>query len=261
MFEKFSYKNVKILSFFCRWSNPAPDLAGDQLRRLQMRFKDVQLLIIDEKSMVSAVMMYQIDARLRQAKPEQANWSFGGLSVILMGDFAQLPPVNHKAMFEVKQTTKASAKGKLAYFEFDKAITFDVIMRQRGAANEEYRRILNDVADGNLKKSDYYQFLEGRNLDTLPNKDYFLKNATKYAAKNADLKTFNIEHIKALDGDVAPIKAVNKPAALASLCPPNKCMGLHNNLILSEGCKVMLTINLAKDLGLVNGKNNCELMA
>lgn len=60
-----------------------------------------QLLIIDEKSMVSSMMMYQIDARLKQAKPENATKPFGGVSVQLMGDFAQLTPVLAKTLFQV----------------------------------------------------------------------------------------------------------------------------------------------------------------
>ena len=43
--------------------------------------------------MVSTTRLYQIDQRLKQAKPENADLPFGGMSVILMGDYAQLPPV------------------------------------------------------------------------------------------------------------------------------------------------------------------------
>ena len=73
--------------------NCAPPLDGDQLQRLQATFKDTHLLWIDEKSMVSTTRLYQIDQRLKQAKPENADLPFGGMSVILMGDYAQLPPV------------------------------------------------------------------------------------------------------------------------------------------------------------------------
>ena len=82
--------------------NPVPELAGGQLSRLQLTFKNCELLAIDEKSMVSTLRLHQIDQRLRQAKPQKAKEPFGGISVLLMGDFAQLPPVMEKALFEVK---------------------------------------------------------------------------------------------------------------------------------------------------------------
>ena len=66
-----------------------------------MAFKDTKLLVIDEKSMVSAIQLYQIDQRLREAKPENADLPFGGIHVVMMGDFVQLPPCNYKSMFEV----------------------------------------------------------------------------------------------------------------------------------------------------------------
>ena len=90
-----------MILFSKRWENPAPDLKGDELSILQRDFQETEVLVIDEKSMVAAITMFQIDKRLREAKPEKADMAFGGLSIILMGDFSQLPPVVFKAMFEV----------------------------------------------------------------------------------------------------------------------------------------------------------------
>ena len=71
-----------------------PDLPADQLNALQARFKSEKLImiVIDEISYISPEMLAQIDNRLRQlmGKPETP---FGGIAVLLMGDFFQLPPV------------------------------------------------------------------------------------------------------------------------------------------------------------------------
>lgn len=98
-----------LIYFFRR--NPSPELKGDQLKRLQHNLDGTQLLVIDEKSMVSTECLYQIDDRLKQAKPEHKSEPFGGVSVQLMGDFAQLTPVLAKALFEVIQVFA------LGYFE------------------------------------------------------------------------------------------------------------------------------------------------
>ena len=58
--------------------------------------------VIDEKSMISTVMLYQIDARLREAFPENQKQPFGGISVVIMGDFAQLVPVTGKPLYDVR---------------------------------------------------------------------------------------------------------------------------------------------------------------
>ena len=82
--------------------DPCPALTGDPLKRLQIDLKDLQILVIDEMSMISPLRLYQIDRRLRESKPEKSNKVFGGVSIVLMGDLAQLPPVCDNALFEVK---------------------------------------------------------------------------------------------------------------------------------------------------------------
>jgi len=69
------------------------DSNSNRLNQLQERLKDVFYIIIDEKSMVGRRMLALIDKRLREAFPEKKNKPFGGRSIILFGDFGQLPPV------------------------------------------------------------------------------------------------------------------------------------------------------------------------
>jgi hypothetical protein len=68
------------------------------------RFKRARVLVIDEISMVSAALLVSIDTRLRDwfdgALP------FGGLAVIIMGDFFQLPAVQG-SLLNVTPTSQA----------------------------------------------------------------------------------------------------------------------------------------------------------
>ncbi|MAC83647.1 MAG: helicase [Arcobacter sp.] len=59
---------------------------------LQTRFKKLKILIIDEISMVSPNIFSSIDKILKAFK--QSNKPFGGIQVILSGDFFQLPPIS-----------------------------------------------------------------------------------------------------------------------------------------------------------------------
>lgn len=60
-------------------------------RNVGKLFRHMQRLIIDEVSMVRADILDAIDSRLRQSRRDPQ--PFGGVQVVLVGDFLQLPPV------------------------------------------------------------------------------------------------------------------------------------------------------------------------
>ena len=60
-------------------------------RRLAARIEKTKVLIIDEISMLPARALSLVDAVCRHIRGQQA--PFGGLQVVLVGDFFQLPPV------------------------------------------------------------------------------------------------------------------------------------------------------------------------
>ena len=72
-------------------------LNGPALKALPERFAKVKVIIIDEFSMVSQPLMGKIDFRLREAKGIQK--PFGGVSVNIVGDPGQLPPVAAPCLF------------------------------------------------------------------------------------------------------------------------------------------------------------------
>ena len=59
---------------------------------LHNRFKNLQVLIVDEVSMVSPALFESMDKILRRFKYSQQ--PFGGIQIVLAGDFFQLPPVS-----------------------------------------------------------------------------------------------------------------------------------------------------------------------
>jgi ATP-dependent DNA helicase PIF1 len=68
-------------------------LTGSRLANLQLIWEGVYFIIIDEKSMLGLRTLAKIDSRCRQLFPQNVNKPFGNVSVALVGDFAQLPPV------------------------------------------------------------------------------------------------------------------------------------------------------------------------
>ena len=74
------------------------DLQGSSLQRLQLRLNGNKFLIVDEMSMIGHKMLSWFDNRLQSGTGHQ-DVPFGGMSIILMGDFGQLPPVGDKPIY------------------------------------------------------------------------------------------------------------------------------------------------------------------
>ena len=65
---------------------------------------------------------YQIDHRLREAFPLQADVPFGGRSILLAGDLRQLPPVGDLALYSTNPGNVQQQQGGTLYRLFDKYI-------------------------------------------------------------------------------------------------------------------------------------------
>ena len=105
--------------------------------------------------MIAQRMLGLIDVMLKQAYPESMNEPFGGRSIIMFGDFGQIPSVLDIPMYANDEPKdKASEKGSAAYKQFNEAYELDVVQRQSGDSNEQqdFRDILLRLreCDGSL---------------------------------------------------------------------------------------------------------------
>ena len=74
-------------------------------------------IIIDELSMVSQVQIAWIDRRLRQAPGKTAE-PLEGMSMIMTGDFRQLPPVGGRPLHTLDPKDQLNQEGFQAYRQF-----------------------------------------------------------------------------------------------------------------------------------------------
>ena len=229
-------------------------------RDLQESFKQVQLLVIDEKSLIGQYMFYMINERLKQAKASTKD--FGGISMILMGDFAQIFPVRDAALFLEHDEKSPYANnlqvqhGKILFQTHfrDNTIIFDEIMRQKG--DQEFKESLIRLANGEFTRKDWDYF---RTQDLTDKKNFtdeqvkdIKGSSIKVCARLKDTKRHNIERINALGTPIAPIKSLNQGKS-ASSAPSNEAGNLLPDIKIANGCRVLLTRNLWQEAGLTNG--------
>ena len=74
-----------------------PELGDNTLLKLQKAFRCTQILIVDEISMVGCNLWENVSKRLMQIKCNQE--PFGGLSILVVGDFNQVAPVKEGSIF------------------------------------------------------------------------------------------------------------------------------------------------------------------
>ncbi len=114
--------------------------------------KKLELLIIDEVSMLRADLLDAIDSVLRRVR--RSNAPFGGVQMLFIGDLQQLPPVVKDAEWQVLQefyptcfffSARVLAHDPPVYIELEK------IYRQ---ADETFISVLNHLRDNQLTPHD-----------------------------------------------------------------------------------------------------------
>ena len=111
--------------------------------------REVDMIIIDEISMVRADLLDRIDHKLRLSR--SCNKRFGGVQLLMIGDLFQLPPVVTKADRDLLDKYYASN-----YYFFNsealKDVGFDTVCLNKvyRQSDEEFLKILDSARLGNL---------------------------------------------------------------------------------------------------------------
>jgi hypothetical protein len=206
--------------------------------------RSIDVLVIDEVSMLRADLLDAIDYRLRSVR---ANFrqSFGGVQLLLIGDLYQLPPVvKREEESKLRQyynsawffDSKALQKDGFAYIELDK------IFRQ---SDNAFIQILNNLRVNTPTAQD---------IATL-NKYYYPADEIR---KIPDVITLTTHNYKADEMNTRALNELQSPShffnAIVKDDFPESMFPVAQRLELKAGAQIMFTRNDSEEGLYYNGK-------
>lgn len=201
------------------------------------RFKETKVLIIDEVSMLHHFRLDLVERIARHLK--RNDLPFGGMQVVLCGDFFQLPPVfrlgEKEAHFSYKSETWKKLNLKICYLE-----------EQHRQKDQNFIKVLNDIRGGRVGVESM------KHLKARHGKDPETKiEPTKLHTHNIDVDKINEIELEKLKGGlfVFGMEDKGKKPLVASL--KKSCLA-PETLRLKVGARVMFVKNNF-DAGYANG--------
>ena len=153
-----------------------------QNERLVKRFRKTKVLIIDEVSMLSAPTLHMVNQAIQTGL--QNYEPFGGMQVILCGDFFQLPPVvrgGGRIPFAFQGSDWKDLRVHVAY-----------LTEQHRQGNSSLLSLLDAIREGSIT-ADHVETIEGRTVDEVPD------SIPHLYTHNVDVDLLNNEKLSLLD--------------------------------------------------------------
>ncbi|XP_019386155.1 PREDICTED: ATP-dependent DNA helicase PIF1 [Crocodylus porosus] len=208
-------------------------------RRLGVRqhWLDCQHLIIDEISMVDGEFFDKLEAVARAVRKRDD--PFGGIQLIICGDFLQLPPVC-KGNNQIKFCFQAKSWRKCICVNME-------LTEVRRQTDKTFISLLRAVRLGRCPDEVTWQLTQ--TAANRVEKDGIL--ATRLCTHKDDVELTNERRLQQLPGERRSFEAVDSDPMLAKLIDAQCPVG--HRIELKPGAQVMLTKNLDVSRGLVNG--------
>ena len=203
---------------------------------LKEHLENAQVLIIDEISMLHAKQLNLVNQVLKYFK--ESDEAFGGIQVIVAGDFFQLPPVgkkdeNNRDKFCFMSDAWVEAKFRVCY-----------LTEQHRQGNDYLNDILNAIRSQSIT-TEHLQALEQTNQQNIG------ETFTRLYTHNMDVDAINFKHLNAIESDGRQFDAVcdGNDKLIETL---KSSVRAPENLTLKKNAKVMFVKNNF-DMGYING--------
>lgn len=268
-------KTIHSWSGIKRAIKPVDEICNDVMYNAYYKkaWKKTEILIIDEVSMMSRKifeLLHTIGQRVRKNK----SCPFGGMQVIFVGDFYQLPPVpTDNSIIEESEFCFQSPQW---YDVFPKTnhIILKHIFRQKDPI---YKSILMQIREGNISEENAKVLCgrvyksESEKVKIYPRKrSVENRNGEMFSELEGNIETFNVRLDKNMTKFVETDKTFdnitqmicNRTSKIQEEIEINnllKCAPIEQSLYLKEGTRVMCTVNKDMDKGICNGSQGTVL--
>lgn len=258
------------------WLSNAPPLTAARRKRT---IPGVKTLIIDECSMLTKVVfacLSEVVEYIRGANGEgDATKPFGGLNVIMFGDFHQFPPVSnptgalyHPSVDSGSQPLRQAA-GKLLYEQFQTVV---ILKEQKRVADVVWKGVLDRLREGECTEEDIQEVRKLIVNEADNDNEEFSSgkwdNAVLVTSRHAVREEWNQAAIArhcARTGNRLYICPAEDTEGIARTPLPierrvlvagmrtKPCGNLADEVKIAVGMRVMVTLNLSTDKDLANG--------
>lgn len=224
-------------------------------RRACLRWLQADILVIDEISMMTPELFEKLDAIARKIRRNEA--PFGGLQLVAVGDFYQLPPVVRQDGEEKKETCFVFESPLWKKLNLE---THDLteIVRQKDPV---FQQVLNEARRGEVTKKSLKVLARRMGLDYSQEEI----KPTMLFTRRAQVDDINMSHLRKLTTERRTYKATTlftpiadgltekDPLVQKAIAKLDTDASYSAELTLAIDAQVMLITNLNPEIGLVNG--------
>ena len=211
----------------------------EEKKYLWKRFEKARVLIIDEVSMLHSSQLDMVEKVCRRFKRNDK--PFGGLQIILSGDFFQLPPINKNG----NENESGMIFNSAAWQILNPAICY--IEEQHRQEDDTLTEILNTIRSNSMDEK-HYELLRGRIGAKLKNN----MKATKLYTHNINVDDINNIELSLIENEKERTSEMTSsgPEPLVEILKKS-CLA-HDKLKLKVGAEIMCIKNNFEE-GYANG--------